>query len=254
MKFFLRITLCLFLTTLISCQSEEIQESESAFLKTEVLYLDGKKIEIDTYTDANGIVSIGEESKVIINSFLEANPNYSSLILSNDNAIRIFKNDNDKDKFKSSIGYKVNNDIFHSKAEAFIEDGPIDGGPIGGGSSSFPLLNVKMYEHINNVGLLDDWTIYHTSLNSRRRYFSYLNTNNMNDKISSFVVNKMVGANFNGVSLFIYKDDIGSTTDREFLIHVNDMPYIVSNLSWYWMSGTEHGGRNHGMIRLALIK
>lgn len=59
----------------------------------------------------------------------------------------------------------------------------------------------------------------------------------MNDKISSFMVSDLANG-FSGVSFFIYKDDIGSTTDREFIIHSNDMPFIASNLSWYWMSGT----------------
>lgn len=234
MKFFFKLFLCLFLITFVSCQSEEIQEPENTFLKTEILYLDGKKIEIDTYTDDSGTISMDEENKIIINNFLEANPNYTSIISAHDNALRFFKNEKDKDEFKASMGFKktIENNYLQSKTDFLIID---EGGSGGGGSSYPPLLNVKTYEHINIVGLLDNWNIYGTSL--QRRYFSYINSNNMNDKISSFIVSDLANG-FSGVSFIIYKDDIGSSTDREFIIPRSYMPFIASNLSWYWMSGT----------------
>ena len=133
MKNFLELTLCLFLITFVSCNLDETQEIESTFLKTEILYLDGKKNEIDTYTDDSGTVSMDEENKIIINNFLEANPNYTSIISSNDNALRFFKNEKDKDEFKASMGFKKTkeNNYLQSKADFLIID---EGGSGGGGS------------------------------------------------------------------------------------------------------------------------
>lgn len=250
-KIFSIITLCFVFTFIISCENN-LEELDDQILESykQTIYLDENPIEVDFSRASKNKPKADEKSYKIINDFLKSNPNATFFTSPEDNKLHIFKSEEEFNSYLSKINIqllKSENQI--SSMREVIDDGGNDGGNDNGGgnddetgggnnggnnggnSNGTFFASLRVYEDTNYINQLDQiqMSFWYQSIS---RPFSFLNTNNMNDKISSFILElgTATGPNNNvGAMATFYQHDFSGYNFKKH-VNVNQRTYFYSNL------------------------
>ncbi len=251
-KIFSIVSICLLFTFMSSCE-DKVEEISNLILESykQTIYLDGNPIEVNFSKTLDGKFKADEKNHKLIKDFLKSNPNATFFTSPIDKNLYIFKSEKEFNNYLP----KINIHLLESKNQIsnmreIIDDENNGGGGNSGGNGSGNnfFASLRVYEHTNYINQLDQIQTFfwHQSIN---RPFSFLNSNNMNDKISSFILELGPGTatapnNNIGAMVTFYQHDFSGYTLKRY-VNTNQRTDFYSNLhnlnmttSWIFWNDT----------------